>query len=139
MKSKTIKIIYFFLGFIFVGLGALGVILPVLPTTPFLLLASYFFTKGSERFNNWFLSTKLYKNHLEDFVKHRSMELKTKIEILLTASTMLLIAAYMVDILSFRIFICSMFIYKYYYFIKKIKTIKPEARRNRPYAKTNRR
>jgi len=126
-KSKSIvNILYISLGFLFLGIGALGVALPVLPTTPFLLLASFFFTKGSEKFNNWFLSTKLYKNHLESFVTSRSMELKTKIKILILASTMLILAAYFVDILYFRIFISLLIVYKYYYFIFKIKTIRPE-------------
>ena len=62
------------------GYWVIGVILPVLPTTP-LLLASFFFTKGSERFNAWFMSTKLYKNYIEDFVINRSMTLKTKIKL----------------------------------------------------------
>ena len=67
------NLIYVILGFFFVALGAIGVILPVLPTTPFLLLALAFFTKGSKRFQIWFINTKLYKNNLEDFVVDRSM------------------------------------------------------------------
>ena len=124
LYKKIKKTLYIFLGFLFVALGGLGIILPVFPTTPFLLLASYFFAKGSDKFNNWFLSTNLYKKYLKDFVASRSMELKTKIKILLFASTMLLIAAYIVDIFAFRIFIALIFIYKYYYFAVKIKTIK---------------
>lgn len=137
-KSKNImKILYISLGFLSLGIGALGVVLPVLPTTPFLLLASFFFTKGSEKFNNWFLSTKLYKNHLESFVKNRSMELKTKIRILIPASTMLILAAYFVDILYFRIFISLLIVYKYYYFIFNIKTIRPEEKGELYIGKTN--
>ncbi len=138
LNSKFMKIIYIFLGFFFVALGGLGVVLPVLPTTPFLLLASYFFVKGSERFNNWFMSTKLYKNYLEDFVRDRALEKKTKVKILLPASVMLLLAFYIVDILPFRIFIGFMFIYKYYYFTRKIKTIKPETRKSSYCVKTDR-
>lgn len=134
MKKNLIKALYIFLGLFFVGLGSIGVILPVLPTTPFLLLASYFFARGSDRFNNWFLSTKLYKNYLKDFVTNKSMELKTKIKILIPASTMLLISAYMVDIFYFRVFIAFLIVYKYYYFTTKIKTIKPEAKENTYYA-----
>ena len=81
MKSIK-KYFYITLGLISVVLGAIGVILPILPTTPFLLLASFCFARGSDRFNNWFISTNLYKKHLESFVRERSMTLKDKICIL---------------------------------------------------------
>ena len=120
------KILYIALGFIFFALGAVGVFIPVLPTTPFLLAASFFFAKGSQRFNRWFLSTKLYKNHLESFVATRSMTLKTKICLLAFASTMLLIAFFMMSNLYGRIFILCLIAFKYYYFVFRIKTITPE-------------
>ena len=120
------RIIFIILGFICTGLGALGVVLPVIPTTPFLLLASFCFTKGSKKFHNWFLGTKLYKNHLEDFVKSRAMTLKTKVMILSFASTMLLIAFFITDIVAVRVIISFMFVFMYYYFIFRIKTVKVE-------------
>lgn len=124
VNKKLKNLLYITLAFIFVAIGAIGVILPVLPTTPFLLLASFFFTRGSDRFNNWFISTKLYKNHLETFIENRTMELKTKVKLLLFASSVLLISGYSVKILPFRIFIGIVMIYLYYYFIFRIKTIK---------------
>ena len=123
MRHRIRKVIYIFLGFLFTGIGALGVILPVLPTTPFLLLSSFFFTKGSDRFNNWFMATKLYKNYLESFLVNRSMELKTKIRLLSLASSVLILSGFMVKIMAFRIFIVCVMIYMYYYFIFRIKTI----------------
>ncbi|MBP1907716.1 uncharacterized membrane protein YbaN (DUF454 family) [Paenibacillus turicensis] len=116
------KFIYIGLGFLFFGLGAVGVVLPVLPTTPFLLLAAFFFAKGSARFNTWFLSTKLYKKYLHEFIQHREMSLKSKISILSFASTMLIIAFILTDLLFLRIFIGLVIIYKYYFFVTKIKT-----------------
>ena len=71
--SKVKKGIYICIGLVAFALGAIGVILPILPTTPFLLLASFCFAKGSERFNTWFINTKVYKKHLESFVKERAM------------------------------------------------------------------
>ncbi len=123
MKGRFMKTIYVILGFIFLGLGAIGVVLPVLPTTPFLLVAAFFFGKGSDRFNRWFLSTKLYKNHLESFVTNRSMPLKTKISILAFSSSMLLIAFYMANNIYLRITIGIVILYKYYYFFFRIKTV----------------
>ena len=82
--SKVKKGIYICIGLVAFALGAIGVILPILPTTPFLLLASFCFAKGSERFNTWFINTKVYKKHLESFVKERAMTLKQKVILKLT-------------------------------------------------------
>lgn len=126
-KEISIKnILFLVLGLLFMGIGAIGVFLPILPTTPFLLLSSYFFMKGSEKFNKWYRNTKLYKKHLESFEKERAMTLKTKISILSFASIMLLFPLIMVDVLPMRIFIVLLYISKYYYFIFRIRTIKEE-------------
>lgn len=55
--KKLVKGLFVMGGFVCVGLGILGILLPILPTTPFLLLASVCFVKGSTRFDNWFQST----------------------------------------------------------------------------------
>lgn len=117
------RYIYIILGLIFSSLGTIGVILPVLPTTPFLLLALACFSKGSERFNDYFKNTKLYKNNLEEFVVNRSMTLRNKTRILTFASTMLLITYILVNKPSIRIFIACVIMYKYYYFTFHIETI----------------
>lgn len=122
---RPLRILYAILGFIFFVCGAIGVFLPVIPTTPFLLLAAFFFAKSSDQINAWFLSTKLYQNHLDSFVKERAMTLRTKIGLLSFASTMLIIAAVVVDNIYVRIFIAFLIVFKYYYFIFRIKTIKP--------------
>ena len=97
------KYLWLTLAFICVGLGALGAALPILPTVPFLLLASFFFAKGSKRFHDWFKSTKLYKNNLESFEKNRSMTLKTKLCILIPVSVMLIAAFVMMHNIYGRI------------------------------------
>lgn len=125
MKSRVFKMIYIVLAFIFLGLGVIGIVIPILPTTPFLLLASYFFARGSERFHKWFISTKLYKNHLEEFISTRAMTLKKKLCILLPVSTMLIITAVLVNKIVATIGISLVIAFKYYYFFAHIKTIKP--------------
>lgn len=122
--GKTIKVIWIIIGFLSMGLGMIGVILPVLPTTPFLLLSSFCFAKGSDRFHKWFIGTKLYKKHLDSFVKNKSMTLKTKLTILLPASAMLILAFLAMSNIYGRCFIVFLILFKYIYFFTRIKTIK---------------
>lgn len=121
--KNPIRIIWLIFGFAAIGIGAVGVVLPVLPTTPFLLLASFCLAKGSERFHTWFTQTKLYKTHLDDFVKTRSMTLKSKFTILLPASAMLILAFIMMPNWYGRGFIIFLIVFKYVYFFTRIKTI----------------
>jgi uncharacterized protein len=101
----------------------LGIFLPVLPTTPLLLLASFCFVKGSERFEIWFKGTSIYKRHLESFVTQRAMTLKQKMTILLFADFMIAIPFFILDSLLLKATLLLIVIYKYYYFFTKIKTI----------------
>ena len=126
MKKNPLRILWLILGFAAIGIGAVGVALPVLPTTPFLLLASFCLAKGSEKFHTWFTGTKLYKNHLDEFVQNRSMTLKTKFSLLLPASGMLLLAFAAMPNWYGRAFIIFLIIFKYVYFFTRIKTIPVE-------------
>lgn len=120
------KLIFIALGFISVGFGLVGVVLPILPTVPFLLLASFFFAKGSKRFHNWFISTKLYRKHLESYVESRAMTLKSKLTILLPVSAMLIITFIFVGNLHARILLGVLFVGKYLYFFTQIRTVSPQ-------------
>lgn len=115
------------LGFVCTGLGAIGVILPILPTTPFLLLAAACFANGSERFHAWFCGSKLYKKHLESFVQKRSMPLKTKLCICIPVSTMLVLLAIVSPVVHLRIFLAVLIAVKWWFFLFWIKTEEPAA------------
>ena len=120
--KNIIKTIYIFLGIIALLIGAIGAVLPILPTTPFLLLALYCFAKGSKRWHDWFVGTRLYKSYLEDFVQRRAMTLKQKISILVFADIMLLFPLILLS-KPLKIFIVLVILFKYYYFVFRIKTI----------------
>lgn len=122
--KSPIKLLWLMIGIVSMVLGSIGVVLPVLPTTPFLLLASFCFAKGSDRFHKWFIGTKLYKKHLESFVTSRSMTLKTKLCILLPASAMLILAMLAMSNIYGRVFIVFLIIFKYIYFFTRIETVK---------------
>ncbi len=118
------KIIYIVIGFISLGLGFIGIFVPVLPTVPFLLLSSYCFSKSSKRFHEWFVRTKIYKNHIKDFERNKSMTLKSKILILCFSSTMIAFPIFITKNIYLKFFLILIVLFKYYYFIFKIKTIK---------------
>lgn len=122
-RKNPFRIIWLLAGFLAMGIGAVGVALPVLPTTPFLLLASFCLAKGSDRFHRWFTGTKLYKRHLESFAKNRSMTLKTKFSLLIPASCMLVLALLAMPNIYGRIFIVFLIVFKYVYFFTRIKTV----------------
>ncbi|MEO2261364.1 YbaN family protein [Dorea sp. YH-dor228] len=127
MMKNPIKIIWMAAGVVFLGIGAVGVALPVLPTTPFLLLASFCLAKGSKRLHEWFVGTKLYQNHLDSFVRNRAMTLKTKLGILFPASAMLLLAFAAMQNVYGRGFILFLILFKYIYFFTCIRTIREGA------------
>ena len=70
-------------------MGAIGAVLPLLPTVPFLMLAAFCFAKSSERLNNWFRGTRLYKENLETFVQGKGMTRRTKLRIMGTVTVVM--------------------------------------------------
>ena len=128
--NKAKKYFYITLGFLALGIGLIGVILPILPTTPFLLVTSFCFARGSERFHTWFTNSNIYKKHLESFVKERAMTLKQKVVLLSFVNFMLAFPLILVDVLPMRITIIVLIIIKLYYFTFKVKTISPEEKKD---------
>lgn len=114
------------LGFVFMGIGAIGVVIPVLPTTPFILLASVCFAKGSDKFHDWLKTTKLYKDYAEDYLRDRSMTLKRKLFLMFISDFMLAFPLIILDSIFIKLFIVAVIIAKYYYFFFVIKTKKQE-------------
>ena len=121
--KNPVRIVWLLIGFLSMGIGAVGVVLPVLPTTPFLLLASFCLAKGSARFHRWFTGTNLYKKHLESFVENRTMTLKTKFSLLIPASCMLILAFLAMQNVYGRVFIIFLILFKYVYFFTRIRTV----------------
>ena len=122
--NRIKKIIFVIVGVISLLLGIIGTVLPILPTVPFLLLASYCFARGSNKFEVWFKSSKIYKKYLENFILNKSMTLKQKIYISTFADIMIAFPLVILNNLYIKLFLIIVIIFKYYYFIFKIKTIK---------------
>ena len=88
-------------GWISVTLGAIGVIVPLLPTTPFLLLALACFSKSSPKFHTWLTSHKLLGKYINFWNENKTISTKVKIRIALLILVTLSISLYSLDILMF--------------------------------------
>ncbi|MDO5298943.1 MAG: YbaN family protein [Clostridia bacterium] len=121
------KALYVVLGCIGVALGAVGAVLPLLPSFPFLLLAAFCFARSSERLHNWFVNTKLYKNNLESYVQGRGMTQKTKIRIMVTVTLLMSVGFIMMHrIVIGRIVLACVWVFHIIYFTFGVKTLKAE-------------
>lgn len=77
--KKSKKLIYLILGWFFLALAIIGIPLPILPTTPFLLLAAYFFSHSSERLHKWLINAKYLGPMITDWERHGVIRLRAKI------------------------------------------------------------
>ncbi|MGE3773885.1 MAG: YbaN family protein [Gammaproteobacteria bacterium] len=92
-----VRLIFLSCGFACVALGIAGIFLPLLPTTPFMLLAAACFARSSERFHAWLLAHPLFGSTVREWEEHRSVRRRTKwiailtMAITLTLSTVLFV------------------------------------------------
>ena len=75
MKKK----IFFVIGCLSLGLGGIGVFLPILPTTPFILLSAFLFERSSEKFHTFLLENKLFGKYLKNYTEKKGITLKNKV------------------------------------------------------------
>lgn len=81
-SSKLSRFLWMTAGTLFLVLGLIGIILPLLPATPFLLLAAACYIRGSQRMYRWMLSNKLFGRYLRDYREGRGLSVKIKIGII---------------------------------------------------------
>lgn len=78
-SQKIGRALFFVAGTIFLALGAIGVVLPILPTTPFLLLALACYCRSSERMTHWMLNNKYFGKYIRNYKEGKGIPLKTKL------------------------------------------------------------
>lgn len=93
MKKLLFKIV----GIISVILGTIGIFFPILPTTPFLLLAAWLFLKSSDKLYNWLMNHKVLGIYIKSYIKYRGVERKHKIFALIMLWSTMCISIYLVE------------------------------------------
>lgn len=118
------KLVYLIIGGISLLLGMTGIVLPGLPTVPFLLLAAGCLAKSSDRLHRKLVGTKLYQKYAAEFVERGGMSRSIKIRILIMSTTMMLIAMLLAPVFWMKMIIITVIIIKYYVFLVRIPTLK---------------
>ncbi|EGQ3847923.1 DUF454 domain-containing protein [Staphylococcus pseudintermedius] len=111
------------IGGIFTLLGFAGAVLPLLPTTPFLLVAVLCFAKSSDRFHDWLIQTKVYQAYVEDFRKHRGYTMKKKIQLLISLYIVVGFSIWMVDVTMIRLGLLVMVVIQTMVLFTWVKTL----------------
>lgn len=130
MKLK--KLIFIAIGSLCLALGTVGIVLPILPTVPFYLATAFCYAKSSERLHSWFVNSTLYKRHLQSFVEHRGMPLKTKLGIIITVTLLMGFGFFMMarkGIWIPCIILAAVWVFHILYFAFKVETLKENSRK----------
>ncbi|HEP1823087.1 TPA: YbaN family protein [Streptococcus suis] len=109
------RIFYLVFGFVSLMVGIIGIVLPIVPTTPLLLLAGFCFARSSKRFEKWLRNTKIYQFYVADYVETKSISRKRKKQIIWQIYLLMAISIWLAPILLVKIGLGLLTIFITYY------------------------
>ncbi|MGK0249582.1 MAG: uncharacterized membrane protein YbaN (DUF454 family) [Oleispira sp.] len=102
-KNKAVKVFLLFVGWLSVVLGVIGIFLPVMPTTPFLLLAAACFMRTSPKFYNWLVGHPRLGKYLVYYLEGKGIPLKAKVYTIATMAISMGVTCYFVPVTAVRV------------------------------------
>jgi uncharacterized membrane protein YbaN (DUF454 family) len=102
-ENKLYKWALISLGTLSVGVGILGIFLPLLPTTVFFLIAAWAYSKSSKRFYNWLITNKYFGQYIKNYREKKGIPLKIKIRSIILLWLTILISVFLLNNLWVRI------------------------------------
>lgn len=124
--KKIVNTVCVIAGFLTLSLGILGVILPILPTTPFFLLTAVLFARGSERFHGWFMKSNLYKKYINQAFRKKEMSGRSKAKMMLVLCAIFTVGLVAAPVWYAKAIVILIAAGHLYYFVFKVRTIKGE-------------
>jgi hypothetical protein len=104
VSQKIVRAFFFVFGTVFLVLGAIGIVLPILPTTPFLLLSLACYLRSSTRMTHWMLNNKYFGKYIRNYKEGKGIPLKTKIFAIFVLWITIVFSAFLIiDILLVQI------------------------------------
>ena len=114
------RIIFLIIGFISLALGIIGIPLPILPTTPFLLLAMACFARSSKRFETWLHGTKIYQAYVADYRETKAIARSRKKKIIVQIYVLMAISIFFAPIIWVKVALFGLTIFITYYLFWRI-------------------
>ncbi|HFU4386678.1 TPA: YbaN family protein [Streptococcus suis] len=108
-------IFYLVFGFVSLMVGVIGIVFPIVPTTPLLLLAGFCFARSSKRFEKWLRNTKIYQFYVADYVETKSISCKRKKQIIWQIYLLMAISIWLAPILLVKMGLGLLTIFITYY------------------------
>lgn len=108
IKNKFVRVLLIVAGFFSISIAILGIFLPLVPTTPLVLLAAYLFGKSSEKFHLWLINNKIFGKYIKNYQDGKGMTRRSKITAITSMWAVLLISGiWATDVLFVRIILAT--------------------------------